>query len=121
MRWRPWLLGRQAERHAERFLTRQGLRVLARNYRSRWGEIDLVLQDRDILVFTEVRYRRHDRFGSPIATVTGDKRQRLRKTAMNFIQAHPAQADAPMRFDVIGVTPGPRHPAMHIDWIQAAF
>ena len=120
-----WLwhrLGQRAERHAERFLIRQGLRVLTRNYRSRWGEIDLVLHDDDTLVFTEVRYRSDNRFGSPVATVTGDKQRRLRKTALDFIRTHPAQAGAAMRFDVIGITPGsPNNPAVVIDWIQAAF
>ena len=96
--------------------------MLTRNYRSRWGEIDLVLHDNGTLVFTEVRYRSASRFGSAAATVTRHKQCRLRKTALDFILAHPAQANADMRFDVIGITPGsPNNPAVVIDWIQAAF
>ena len=62
--------GREAERHAERWLKARGLQVLARNYRCRFGELDLVMRQGDTLVFVEVRLRRDERFGGADA-VTG--------------------------------------------------
>src|SRR3954470_9256191 len=62
-------LGRSAERAAERYLERRGLRLIARNYRTRLGEIDLVMSHADELVFVEVRFRSSDSFGTGSDTV----------------------------------------------------
>ena len=69
-------LGRQGERFAEQLLRRRGYVILARRYRTRFGEIDLIARDRDAPVFVEAKTRR---FGGPLAAVGFRKQQRLEK------------------------------------------
>ena len=69
--------GRWAEQAALEYLADRGLTCLARNHRSRFGEIDLVMGDGEVLVFVEVRFRRDDRFGGGAESVTWAKRRRL--------------------------------------------
>jgi len=77
--------GRESEAAAARYLQRAGYRVMARNYRTRVGEIDLVAYDGSVLAFVEVKARRSDRFGAPEAAVTTDKRRRLTKAALAYL------------------------------------
>lgn len=109
--------GREAEARAWQFLQSRGLRLLQRNYRSRRGEIDLVLQDRDSLVFVEVRYRRISRFGSGAESVDRRKQSRLIACAQHYLQTHPGIARHPCRFDVVSVGAS----AESIEWIRDAF
>ncbi|HEY3519717.1 MAG TPA: YraN family protein [Rhodanobacteraceae bacterium] len=107
------------EAHALARLQRAGLRLLARNFNTRFGELDLVMRDADTLVFVEVRYRRHGAFGGGAASVGTAKRARLVKAAQLFLQAHPQLAALPCRFDVLafdGETDAPR-----CEWQRAAF
>lgn len=108
--------GRDAEQQAARHLLAHGLTLLARNYRSRHGEIDLIMQDRDSTVFVEVRYRAHARFGSAAESVDRHKQSRLVACAQHFLQAHPRRARQPCRFDVITIS-GSDGP----EWIRNAF
>ena len=108
--------GQAAEEQALAYLNKQGLRLLARNYRCRSGEIDLVMQQADTLVFVEVRYRQSSRFGSAAETVTRSKQQKLLNTASRFLQER--ALDAPCRFDVVGIS-GRQSP--QIEWIKDAF
>lgn len=113
-------LGRLAEDHAAGCLAQAGHQVLARNYRCRAGEIDLITLSRGgVLVFTEVRWRRQTRHGGALASVTRDKQRRLIITARHFLACHPVNQSRAMRFDVFGVT-GTR-PDWHCQWIKAAF
>ena len=91
--------GAQAERWAETYLLRQGLRPLQRNYRCRWGEIDLIMQDGVTLVFVEVRQRGRQDFGGAVDSIDARKQQRLILTAQHFLsgRTHPP----PCRFDVV--------------------
>lgn len=107
-------IGEAKERLAESFLTAQGLRLIARNHRSRFGEIDLVMREEDVLVFVEVRYRRSTRFGTPAATVDARKQQRLILAARHFLHLHPTQLAC--RFDVVAI--GAQD---DIQWIRQAF
>lgn len=101
-------------------LQRAGLRVLARNFRTRFGEIDLICRDGDVLVFVEVRYRaRTSGYGSGADSVTAAKRQRLIIAAGQYRQAHPALTELPCRFDVVAITGQANAPL--IDWRQRAF
>lgn len=109
--------GREAETRAWQFLQTRGLRLLQRNYRSRRGEIDLVLQDRDSLVFVEVRCRRRARFGTGAESVDRRKQSKLLACAQHYLQSYPEQARQPCRFDVISLD-GPRG---SIEWIRNAF
>jgi putative endonuclease len=109
--------GRAAEEQALEFLRRAGLRLLERNYRARGGEIDLVMQQDDTLVFVEVRYRRSQHFGSAAESVTPGKQRKLIHTAGRFLQER--RVDAPCRFDVVGIH-GCRQTST-IEWIKDAF
>src|SRR5262249_24939705 len=92
--WRPEpkaraaKLGRRAERAAERFLVRRGLRLVARNYRTRRGEVDLVMYHGDELVFVEVRMRSRSDFGNGAATVDRGKQSKMIRTAVHYLAHH---------------------------------
>ncbi len=77
--------GIAAEELAARYLAAQGLRVIARNYRCRFGEVDLIAQDGDTLVFVEVRLRRSNRFGGALASITHAKQRKLIATARCYL------------------------------------
>lgn len=116
--------GRRGEDAALQWLLARGLRLRERNFRCRRGEIDLVMQDRDCIVFVEVRFRRGGRYGSPAETVDGRKRRRLLIAAQYYLQARPDARDAPARFDVVALRPGtPEMPVgeLQVEWIRNAF
>ena len=96
-----------------------GLRALQRNFTCRWGEIDLIMRDGDSVVFVEVRYRRSGTRGDGIASVGAAKRAKLVRAAQVWLQAHPALAAQPCRFDVIGCSGTPQRAVL--DWTRAAF
>lgn len=108
-----------AERLAETYLARQGLKVHARNIRSRWGEIDLVASDGESLVFVEVRMRSDPRYGGAAESISAAKQKRLVRTAEWFL-AHGGKtwANAPCRFDVVLLD---RLHLAHVEWIRGAF
>ncbi len=109
--------GRQAETLAWEYLQSRGLRLLQRNFRSRRGEIDLVLQDHGSLVFVEVRYRHASRFGSGAESVDRHKQSKLIACAQHFLQTYPKMARQPCRFDVVSVGGS----GESIEWIRDAF
>ena len=87
-----------------------GMKVLARNYRCRSGEIDVVAEDRGTLVFVEVKERRSDSHGSAVEAVTAEKRRRILRAARIYAATH-GQSDASIRFDVLAIdwsAEGPR-------------
>jgi putative endonuclease len=91
--------GEQAEHSAARYLLKQGLKPVAQNYRCRFGEIDLIMQDGMTLVFVEVRLRRNAAFGGAAASIDTHKQQRLIRTAQQYLGslAH----TPPCRFDAV--------------------
>ena len=95
-------LGREGEVLAARLLTGKGYRILARNYRTAGGEVDLVCQDGDTLVFVEVKTRSAGSLGRPDQAVTGIKRGRLVRAAAAFLSEHDGW-ERPCRFDVVAV------------------
>ena len=105
--------GGGAEEAAARFLARHGLEILERNYRTRFGEIDLVARDGTILVFVEVRLRSSARFGGAAASVDSTKRARIEAAARQFL-ARLAREPA-CRFDVVTLE------GDNPTWIRAAF
>lgn len=109
--------GKHAEDHAWQLLEAQGMRLLARNFRSRRGEIDLVVQDQDSIVFVEVRYRSQSRYGSATESVDQHKQARLIACAGYYLQLHPRAAQMPCRFDVISVNGADGT----TEWIKNAF
>lgn len=108
--------GQQTEQAACRYLQERGLRLVTRNFRCRSGEIDLVMTDGDSLVFVEVRYRRHDRYGSAAETVDARKQARIIRCAQYYLQRHPGARSRPARFDVISMDAG-----QGLHWIPDAF
>lgn len=90
--------GARAEELCAELMRRSGLRVLARNWRCRHGEIDLVAEEAGTLVFAEVRYRRDQRFGGAAESVTAAKQARLVAAARLYLMRRP---DADCRFDVL--------------------
>lgn len=91
--------GDAAEARALAWLQARGLRCLARNYRCRLGEIDLIMQDGDTVVFVEVRQRRSARFGGAAASITPAKQARLTLTAEHYLQT--LSSVPPCRFDAV--------------------
>lgn len=105
--------GASAEQAAEAYLQGQGLKTVARNYRSRFGELDLVMRDGAALVFVEVRQRRHRGYADGIESVDCHKQRRLASVAQRYL-AWEAPETLESRFDVVAV--GER-----IDWVKDAF
>jgi putative endonuclease len=94
--------GPAGEAFAAQFLKRKGFRLLERNYRSRWGEIDLICQKGGILVFVEVKTRTSLASGHPLEAITPWKRDRLLRTGQCYLLAHRAQ-ERPYRFDLVAI------------------
>ncbi|MFV8818269.1 YraN family protein [Haliea sp. E17] len=109
------------EVRAAQWLQARGLHILARNFRCRCGEIDLIARDRQHLVFVEVRARSNPRFVSAAASVDQRKQRRLLRSAQLFLQQHPQLARMPCRFDVIAFDPRQSVPDAQPHWIRAAF
>ena len=108
--------GDAAERIAERYLGVNGLVCIARNFRSRFGEIDLIMKHGECLVFVEVRLRKNNQFGGAGASIGHSKQQRIIAAAQHYLRG--MQAPPPCRFDALLMndlsTSG-------IEWIQDAF
>ncbi|MEJ2315896.1 MAG: YraN family protein [Gammaproteobacteria bacterium] len=108
--------GRRAELLARDFLRQQGLKLVEQNWSCRHGEIDLIMRERDVLVFVEVRFRKNSRFGTPAATVGHIKQRRLVLAAQHYLQRLGRQP--PCRFDIIAMT---AEPERQMEWIRNAF
>ena len=98
-------IGARGEDEAAAFLEKQGLHILERNFRTREGEIDIVAQDGDILVFVEVKYRSSARYGDALEAVDRRKMYQIRKTARAYLYRR-SPGSVRIRFDVIGITGG---------------
>ncbi|WP_342774227.1 YraN family protein [Plasticicumulans acidivorans] len=109
--------GRSGEDTALAYLRAQGLKLVTRNFRCRFGEIDLIMRERDILVFVEVRCRLDKGYGSALESVDYRKCIRLQRTAQVYLQQH--REDRSCRFDVIAISPTACPPG--IEWVRNAF
>ena len=114
MAYRKHVDGRKGEEQALQYLTRQGLLPVARNYRCKAGEIDLIMRNSDTLVFVEVRLRRNGAFGGALASIDHRKQQRLLRAAQHYLQRN--RWSGPCRFDVVALD-GTGRP----EWIPDAF
>lgn len=117
-RTRRQRVGQRCEDAALAFLTAHGLNLVCRNYASRAGEIDLIMLDKEILVFVEVRYRRHTHFGGAAASVDQAKQRRLSLTASAFLQQHQTHQQRRSRFDIMLYGASTETPD---NWIKGAF
>jgi putative endonuclease len=100
-------------------LERAGLKLLVRNYTTRYGELDLVMRDGETLVFVEVRHRLHASHGSAAASITASKQKRLVQTAQLWLAAHPQHAQRACRFDVVSYDGAADNARMN--WLRGAF
>ena len=107
--------GAHYEERAAEWLSGQGVAILEMNYRTRAGEIDLVGLDGEYLVFFEVKYRSNLRKGAPLLAVTPHKKRQILNTARSYLYERRYRADAPVRFDCVGITPG------GVTWVKNAF
>jgi len=96
--------GMRGQREAEDFLTKKGHIVLKRNYRTRTGEIDIITSEGDYIVFVEVKYRAHIKYGLPREAVGAAKQHRIIRTALHFISFN-MNEEKDFRFDVVEVYP----------------
>lgn len=109
--------GKQAESLAAQFLARQGLQLLAQNFRCRGGEIDLVCRDGKTLVFVEVRLRRNANYGGAAASITTTKQARIILAARHYLNAHQA-TEHDCRFDCVLLDSLDER---RIEWVRDAF
>ena len=111
------LIGQRAEQKAERFLKSQGLKLVTRNWHCRHGEIDLIMHDKEYLIFVEVRMRSASVFADGVTSVDHFKQLKLSRAAALFLSEQPRWQQHPCRFDVVGVA-GENG---SFNWIQNAF
>tara|TARA_R110002072_G_scaffold156369_1_gene306863 strand:+ start:107 stop:466 length:360 start_codon:yes stop_codon:yes gene_type:complete len=110
-------LGQQNEDLALTFLRQKGLVLIQRNYRTRLGEIDLIMKDNEYTVFVEVRYRSSTKFGGALLSVDRRKQAKLIKCAQHYIANTSGQQN--FRFDVIAISPSSSQ--HEIQWVTNAF
>lgn len=111
-------LGREGERIAEEFLRKKGYKLVERNYRCRGGEVDLIVLDRRVVVFVEVKTRTDHGFGNPLEAVEPRKQRRMILAAQLFLHRKKLhERDA--RFDVVGISWPGSEPA--VEHVQNAF
>jgi len=113
--------GQQAEELALQHLVAQGFRLIVQNYACKMGEIDLIMQQHNLLIFVEVRSRNTSAYGGAAASITYSKQRKISRTAAFFLQNQPRFADADCRFDVIAFEQSQANMPHVIDWIQGAF
>ncbi len=106
--------GELYEQLALSYLLERGLTLVVRNYRCRYGELDLIMRECNVLVVVEVRYRKSATFGSAVESVTRRKQSRIITATQCYLATHPA--NCAIRFDVVAVTGNNA-----IEWIPNAF
>lgn len=108
-------IGKFGEDRAEFFLTNAGINILERNYRNRFGEVDIIAKDKDILLFIEVKYRKNISYGYPLESVNIHKQNKIKKIALYYLNEKMYDINTSIRFDCIGITD------FEIEWIKGAF
>ena len=109
-------IGFVAEKNACSYLQTQGLKLITKNFRCCYGEIDLIMQEGEIIVFVEVRFRAHADYGHGIETLSENKKRCLIKTALFYLQENNLFDKVFCRFDVLGTDKN-----QEMLWIQNAF
>lgn len=114
------VFGKRSEEQAVHLLRQNGYRILARNVRAKFGEIDVVAKDGKTLCFVEVKARRGLGFGFPEEGVNGQKQWRLTRLASWYLQSR-RLAEVPVRFDVVSILLGEEGSAVRTRLIKGAF
>jgi len=114
--------GQDAEQACCKYLQQQGLKLLAKNYHGRRGELDLVMRDNNTVVFVEVRYRKNNTYGGALESITSSKQEKLRLTAEQYLQRETKLQNG--RFDVVAMTEKVQNNGSNFyafEWIKNAF
>lgn len=106
--------GELAEEQAHQFLLNKGLTPICRNYRCPYGELDLIMSDQAALVIVEVRFRKSDKYGSALESITASKQARIIAATQHYLADQ--TADLAIRFDVVALSGDGS-----LEWIQNAF
>ena len=96
-------LGTRKEQLAEKLLGLHGYSILERNYRCRYGEIDLIAKKGEYLVFIEVKFRRNEKWGSPLEAVDSAKQRKIKQVAKHYLFEKKIALDKPCRYDVVAI------------------
>lgn len=111
----PHLLrGERSEHLAHQYLIKQGLHLIEKNYRCKYGELDLIMRDGETLVIVEVRFRKSNKYGSAEESITQIKQSRIIATTQHYL--HLTKSNSAIRFDVIAMSRDD-----DINWIKNAF
>jgi len=112
------LIGQDYEKAAEQFLATQGLKTLARNFNCKLGEIDLICQQNEYLVFVEVRYRKSSQYGGAGGSISQSKQNKVKKAAQYYLQQKNINLNhCAIRFDVVTID----GKIDNLNWIKNAF
>ncbi len=111
--------GQWAEKLAEKYLIKQGLKLVERNYSCKRGEIDLIMWEQNTIAFVEVRYRENEQYGGGVESIDFRKQEKIRTTAMHFLQKNHSHQDHSCRFDAVIINGKPDQPSLN--WIKNAF
>ncbi|MFT6345659.1 MAG: putative endonuclease [Paraglaciecola sp.] len=113
------LIGREAENLARTFLEQQGLIFIMQNYRCRTGEIDLIMQDTEELVFVEVKFRSKNQYGSAIEFFHASKKRKFESAVMHYMQERGFNPSVvPHRIDLVGIE-GKSRQQQNINWLKS--
>lgn len=104
--------GAHFERIAEQYLSQSGLTLIERNFRCKFGEIDLIMREKETFVFIEVKYRESKQYGGAINSLSSKKMQRLRRSIAHYCQLHRI-SDSPLRIDFVAIDGDE-----HCQWIK---
>jgi len=113
------MFGHELEREALNYLESQGLTHVISNFQCKLGEIDLIMEDQETLVFVEVRFRNTDKYGEAAASVTRYKQSKIIRAATIYLQRRNLYDKVACRFDVVGLSPG--SVGKDVVWIKDAF
>ena len=115
--------GTDAENACCAYLKLKGLKLIKKNFRCALGEIDIIMSDKKILVFIEVRFRKNNNYGDGLESITPAKINKLRKTAELYLQQNPQYKNA--RFDVVAMSKNTNKTTSKQDytynWVSNAF
>lgn len=116
----PVKSGQFFENLALKYLQQHGLKLIIRNFKCRAGEIDLIMQEHNSLVFVEVRFRKNNDFGSSAESITLQKQSKIIKTAQYYLQKNYSK-EPNARFDVVAIQANGKARNQNIEWIKNAF
>jgi putative endonuclease len=108
------LRGEKSEQLAYDYLLKQGLLLINKNFRCKYGELDLIMKDAETLVIVEVRHRKSNKYGGALESISQKKQSRIIATTQYYLSTH--KVNSPVRFDVIAMSND-----TDINWIKNAF